>query len=452
MSTLATVTGRLTKRQAYSRAQRLKTWLDRLVLVVLLLAFMGAAASYSTTVYLRIALGRSPYDDFLQHMLFLFAGTLAASVAVWLVNHSRPAKRWLKYVIPISFYLSLLLVALVKLTPWGVTWMGATRGLNIGFFTFQPSELLKISLVLYLVQLLCWWRQQPKNTPLTSKTPPREDRGEDSHLPRWLRNPEGNSSPSHIAKQGICIIRQGRPSWPELPRRCVVILVLAAGLTAIQPDLGSTGIILGSALITLFLAGVDWRHLLGLLFILVFIGGSVLLLSPERYEYAAKRVDTWLHPLDNDDGAAYQITQARGALAVGGVLGRGFLQSDQKMNRLPLSSKDFVFPILVEELGYIGGVAIIGLFLALAWVSMRLAYYCREPFNRTAIAALGLTISLQGLVNIGTTIGTLPLSGLTLPFFSEGGTSLIVSLAAIGLMYAFSREELNREMKQHYAT
>jgi cell division protein FtsW len=124
------------------------------------------------------------------------------------------------------------------------------------------------------------------------------------------------------------------------------------------------------------------------------------------------------------------------------VFGRGFLKSDQKMNRLPLSTKDFVYPVMVEELGYVGGVAIILLFLYIAFVGLQLSLAARDPFNQVVIAALGFGLCLQAFINIGTTIGTLPLSGLTLPFFSEGGTSLVVSLAAIGLMYALGRCEL----------
>jgi cell division protein FtsW len=149
-----------------------------------------------------------------------------------------------------------------------------------------------------------------------------------------------------------------------------------------------------------------------------------------------------LHPYENTDGDAYQITQSRGAIAAGGLWGAGYLKSDQKMNRLPLSTKDFVYPVMVEELGYVGGVLVIVMFLYLAWVGKNLALCCRDPFARTVIAALGFTICLQAFVNIGTTMGTLPLTGITLPFFSDGGTSLVVSLMALGFMYALARNEL----------
>jgi len=127
---------------------------------------------------------------------------------------------------------------------------------------------------------------------------------------------------------------------------------------------------------------------------------------------------------------------------VGGAWGRGYLQSDQKMNRLPLSTSDFVYPIIVEEFGFAGGLAVMLAFLYFAWAAMRLAFCCRSPFNRVVISALGFTICLQAFVNIGVTIGTLPLSGLTLPFFSAGGTSIFVSLVAVGLMCALGLSEI----------
>jgi cell division protein FtsW len=105
------------------------------------------------------------------------------------------------------------------------------------------------------------------------------------------------------------------------------------------------------------------------------------------------------------------------------------------MNRLPLSTNDFVFPIMVEELGFIGGLAIIGMFLALGFAGVQLASALGDSFARTAVAALALTLCMQGLVNIATTIGTLPLSGMTLPFFSQGGTSLVTSILALGTMF-----------------
>ncbi|MCH7472028.1 FtsW/RodA/SpoVE family cell cycle protein [bacterium] len=410
--------------RAMAREKQLRFWIGRLLVAVLLLLCAGLAAGFSTTVYLRLARGLPPYTAFLEQCQFVLIGLGVSVFFNILVARFSPARRWLRYAIPLAFFASLILLALVRLSPWGVMENGARRWLDLGFITFQPSELLKISLVLYLGQLLCWWRRPPGGAGFQPEMDGAALRG-------GVHNGGQSARPTST-----------RPTWPALPKRCMVIIFLALAFTASQPDLGSSGIILGSSIITLILAGVSWRPLLGFILMIALLGGLAMTAVPNYYSYAAKRVETWLNPTANNDSAAYQITQSRGALAEGGLWGRGFLKSEQKMNRLPLSTKDFVFPVMVEELGFAGGLLIILLFVNLAWVAVRLAGCCRDPFNRTVIAALGFTIALQALVNIATTTGTLPLSGLTLPFFSVGGTSMVVSLFAVGTMVALGRSEL----------
>jgi cell division protein FtsW len=412
-----------TRTAALDRPAGLKRWLRRFTFTVGLLMFGGIAASFSSTVFLRIAQNRPAYEGFINHVTYMLAGLVLAGIAVWCINTFQPAKRWLSRIIPFAFFASLLLVIMVRFSPFGVTWLGATRQLNLGFITFQPSELLKITMVLYQAQLLCWWRlQQPKDSAAGGR----------ARRQNWL---EGLFSP-----------RDARPVWPDLPRRCMLILLTAVFFTVIQPDLGTTSIIFGASILTFLLAGVDLRQL-GLWLAGVAIAGLLAAaIFPSHFEYAEKRLQVYgssiLSPAPNEDGAAYQITQSRGALAAGGLWGRGYLKSEQKMNRLPLSISDFVFPVMVEELGYVGGITIIGLFLFLGFCAIKLAEYCADPFHRTVVAALGLMVCLQALVNAATTTGTLPLSGLTMPFFSYGGTSILVTLLACGLAYAFARAEL----------
>lgn len=434
------------RNEMVARLQRIKYWLKRLLVVALLLAAAGLIASFSTTVFLNIALERPAYAGFWRHAHFLAAGAVLAVAAVILITWLAPARRWLRYLIPAAFYLSLILVALVQVEGLGMEVNGARRFLNLGFVQFQPSELLKVSLVLYLGQLLCWWRR-----PRGAEAGPGVGSAAIPQAARLTDVEHGGPSgiPLRRGSRPFRLLRDDRPVWPELPKRCVLIVLLAFGLTAVQPDLGSAAIILGCSFLTFILAGVDWRRLLTFALLLVLAGslglGLMRLVDADRYAYAMERVTTWAtsitSPALNEDGSAYQLTQARGALAAGGLSGRGFLNSDQKMNRLPLSTNDFVFPVLVEELGYVGGLGVILLFLVLGWVGVRLSLCCRDAFNRTVIAALVFTLCLQAFVNIGVTIGTLPLSGLTLPFFSAGGTSLIVSVLAIGLMYAFAAAE-----------
>jgi cell division protein FtsW (lipid II flippase) len=432
------------------RSSQLRTWMLRLIACIALLMVFGALTSFTTTVYMRIAQGRPPYSDFIQHLVFYALGIGAAVGLTVVFRLFQPVRRWLRIVIPLSFFLSLLLVAMVKLTPLGVDWMGSTRHLNLGFVVFQPSELLKITVVLYIAQLLCWWRRMPEGH--ADAAQPDVADAQLSSLERRRRRAlnQASSEPGEVLPTGWLAearrfftpsVRSARPRWPELPRRILLLLLLAVGMTAIQPDLGSAAIIMAAGVIAVLIAGVSMRQVAFCALVVAGIALLLLFAAPGHYNYAQKRINTWLNPLENSDSAAYQITQSRGALAVGEWFGRGYLKSDQKMNRLPLSTKDFVYPIVVEELGYIGGVAVILLFLGVAWTGSRLAMLCRKPFNQTVIAALSLTICLQGFVNIGTTIGTLPLSGLTLPFFSAGGTSIFVTLLAIGTILALALEE-----------
>ncbi|GEM_PF-1973638 len=439
---------------ALGRRQRIRYWLKRLLAVGGLLAAAGLIASFSTTVFLNIALERPAYAGFWRHAGFLLAGAVMAVIAVQLIVRCSPARRWLRFIVPAAFFLSLILVLLVQVAGLGMEVNGARRFLDLGFVQFQPSELLKVSLVLYLAQLLCWWRK-PRET--QGGPAPREMDGESAdeqgveEPAEWFGVVQSRRGP-----RSFRLLREGRPVWPELPKRCVLIVVLAFGLTAIQPDLGSAAIILGCSFLTFILAGVDWRQLLGFALLLVVAGslalGVMRLVDEGRYAYAAERITTWAAsitgPAPGEDGPAYQLTQARGAVAAGGLWGRGFLHSDQKMNRLPLSTNDFVYPVLVEELGFIGGLSVIVLFLTLGWVALRLSLCCRDSFNRTVIAALGFAVCLQAFVNIGVTLGTLPLSGLTLPFFSAGGTSLLVSVLALGLMYGLAAAEARTQRAQ----
>jgi len=418
-----------------TRAQALRTWMGRLAVGTVLLMLAGLGCIYSTTVYLRIALGRPPYADFFQHLVFLAIAIALAGAAMLAINAFAPARRWLRWVIPAAFFASLILVALVQIPGLGVEAFGSLRFLRLGPVTFQPSEVLKVSLVLYLSQLLCWWRRYPpKLNAMERRKAAALGEPRRGGIASWLK-----------------LTREERPLWPDLPKRCVLVITMAVGLTVIQPDLGTALLILGGSFITLAVAGVDWRQMLLFLALLGMFGGAAILLDHDKYNYAMERIHTWINPMADDDSAGYQITQARGALAVAGVWGRGYLNSQQKINRLPLSTKDFVYPVMVEEMGYVGGVLIILLFLNIAWVSLRLSQLCRDPFNRTVIAALGYALCLQAFVNIAVTIGTLPLSGLTLPFFSEGGTSVVVCTLAVGIMLGLALSELRQARQQSVA-
>lgn len=402
-----------------------RIWLGRLGWLLLTLILFGLAVSFSSTVYLNLAQHKPIYADFLDHAKFILLGLAVAWLARTALSAGSESQRWLRFVIPLAYIVSLALVLAVRVTPLGVTIDGAKRWLDLGPVSFQPSELLKISLILYLAQLLCWWRK------------PALPVDEAGSAERGWGFVEGS----------FRLMREGPCRWPEMPKRCLPAILIPLGLTALQPDLGSSGVILAVSLMTMALAGVRKRDIAVLLGILALAGTLGILLSPGAYDYAHERLVTWLNPTADPDGDGFQITQSRGAIVSGGLFGRGYLKSEQKINRLPLSTKDFVYPVIVEELGLVGGVAVIVLFASLGFIAIKLGQCCRDPFNQTVVAALGLAIALQAFINIGTTVGTLPVSGITLPFFSGGGTSLVISIFSFGLMAGFARQDLARQAR-----
>jgi cell division protein FtsW len=338
-----------------------------------------------------------------------------------------PARRWLAKIIPFIWALSWIAVLLVAITPLGVEVNGSKRWLDLGVVMFQPSEVLKISVVLYLAQLLCWYRRPRRQAQLgATDTPMQSFRLEPQRVTRF----------------------------PVMPMQCYFVLLLSIGLTALQPDLGTTSIILAGGLMTLVLGTVRLKDLLALGVILLLIGGTVAAFKPEKFDYAMQRVQTWLNPRADVDAEGYQLTQSRGAIAagasgLGSLTGKGFLRSEQKMNRLPYSNLEFVFPVLVEEMGFLGGALIISLFGYLAFVAYCLSRLCQDRFNQVTVAVLGYAIVLQAFVNIATTLGSFPLTGITLPLLSGGGTSILVTMAALGLMALLAASDpaarLNRD-------
>ncbi|MCB1186265.1 FtsW/RodA/SpoVE family cell cycle protein [bacterium] len=395
---------------ARPRIRALQASVRSVAIVLILLMLMGAAMVYSTTVYSNIAAGEAPYGDFIRHMMMMGIGVVLSLVGISAFVAFSPIRRWARFVIPVFFLVSLALVALVSLTDLGVSANGATRSIEVMGITFQSSELLKLFLILYLAQLLCWWRRQPEEI---------------------LKAQE----------QGR-VLSSRRPSWPHAPLLAFLAIGAAAGFTVIQPDLGSTAIIVAASVITLFIAGISRMQKIAILATLVVLGLSVFYVAPYFVPYVSQRLETFRNPMENENAASFQITQSMGAIIDGGTAGRGYLRSEQKLNRLPFARTDFVFPIIIEELGLLGGIFVMGLFVALAWFSSELAGRCREPFHRTVAAAIGFTICLQAMVNIAVTTNVVPNSGLTLPFFSVGGTSLVVSMVSVSLIIAIGLAEV----------
>jgi cell division protein FtsW len=278
----------------------------------------------------------------------------------------------------------ILLIAV--LTPLGIVRNGAQRWLGLGFIDIQPSEFAKLAMIIFLADVLSKMKDKIKHF-FTGLIPV-------------------------LALTGIV---------------CLLILL--------EPDLSTAVSIAGTAFIMIFAAGAQMLHLslltmggLGL--------GIVLVLSEE---YRMKRITSFIDPWQDKLGTGYQIIQSLYALGAGGPFGVGIGNSLQKNFYIPEPQNDFIFAILGEELGFLGGMTVIILFLLLVWRGIRIAISAPDLFS--SFLAVGITgiIAVQVIINIAVVTSSMPVTGMPLPFISYGGTALLVMMAGVGILLNISR-------------
>jgi len=298
----------------------------------------------------------------------------------------------------VPFYLfTLILLLLVLLPPLGpiapVEKYGSTRWLQIGPLpTVHPAEIAKLAMVVYLAH--------------------------------WL------------AKQGMQIRSLVHGLLPFL-----LLSGLCIGLVALEPDLGTTGVLAFSAVTLVFVAGARLWHLA----LLLPVGAVALVAYVSINAYQMRRWTTFLDPWSDPLVSGFQTVQGLLSLGLGGILGIGLGQSARPGSlTLPNAHNDFIFALIGQELGLAGGITVIALFLVLAYRGVRVALGAPDTFG--ALLATGITawLAFQGLINIGVVLNLLPITGITLPFVSDGGSSLVVSFMAVGILLSISRETLAR--------
>ncbi len=274
---------------------------------------------------------------------------------------------------------TLLLLALVLIPGLGSKLLGARRWLNLGFFSFQPAELAKLTLAIYFSSLL----------------------------------------------------KKTTRFWPF-----AFILCLVGFLIMLEPDLGTTLILVGSSLITYFGSGGQLRYLGLVMPVLALLLGGLILFSP----YRLNRLKTFFDYSRDPLGSSYHIRQVLLSLGSGGVFGVGLGQSKQKYEFLPEATTDSIFAVIGEELGLVGGLAVITAFLI--FIRQGFSVIRSVPDQFGANLALGLTswISLQALVNLGAMVAIIPLTGVPLPFISYGGSSLVLVLLASGILVNIAKQ------------
>jgi rod shape determining protein RodA len=338
-----------------------------LVLIVAI-AVVGVAALYSVA-------GGSLEPWATRHILRLWIG-LALIFAVVLVD----LRWWMRVAYP--FYLIVLfLLALVPLI--GVESGGAQRWLGFGEYSFQPSEIMKIALVLALARYYQW-------------LPPEKVWRPDAVLPPLLMI--------------------GLPT------------LLALG----QPDLGTAALfaVVGCGL--LFLAGVSWLYFIG-----AFVGVIAVLphVWEKLHDYQKERVLTLIDPDRDPLGSGYHILQSKIAIGSGGFTGKGYMQGTQaQLNFLPEKHTDFIFTMFAEEMGFIGAASLLALYLLALLFITYMALRCRSTFTRLVAAGMGLCLFTYVFINVAMVTGLVPVVGVPLPLVSYGGTSMLTMMAGLGFV------------------
>lgn len=293
---------------------------------------------------------------------------------------------WRQLALPILAVTTVLLIA-VLLPSLGVLVKGARRWLRLGPIVLQPAEVAKLAVVLVLA--------------------------------RYLARREGK-----VADVSTGLV---------MP---VLVVGLLGGLLMLQPDLGSAVVIGLATLGLLFLGGARLTHLTGLVLLTVPVGAALILGS----SYRRQRLMTFLEPWKDPTDAGFQVTQSYLAFGSGGLFGVGLGEGKQKLFFLPEAHTDFVLALAGEELGLLGTGAIMVLFAILVLKGFQIAGRARGPFGRYLALGITLLIGVQVLLNAGVVTGLLPTKGLTLPLVSYGGSSLVTSLLAVGILLSISRD------------
>jgi cell division protein FtsW len=279
------------------------------------------------------------------------------------------------------------LLLLVFVPGVGVTRGGAQRWLGLGGFTFQPSELAKLALVLFLADTL--------------SARSKEDRG---NFWRFVVPPL-----AVIGAMALCVLR--------------------------QPNLSYTIILSSVGFLMIGLLYQHWVHMVSLGFGGVALAGLLIVREPYRLRRLLAFLDPWADPY----GSGWNIIQSLYALGSGGLWGLGIGRGRQKFEYLPQEHSDYIFAIVGEELGFLGAVAVLALFGVILWRGLRIA--ARAPDIFGGLLAYGITMSLtiQAIINVSVVVGVIPPTGVPLPFISSGGSSMVVNLAAIGVLLSISR-------------
>ncbi len=353
-----------------------------LVMVIVLL-IIGLIMLFSASYPYAEAYFNDSYHFIVRQFVVAVLGVVLM-LAVSKINFNKYKKfAWLIYIAT-----NIVLLILLIIPP---QIMGVKRWIVIGPFNFQPSEIAKFSIILLFSALIAKHHKEMEET-----------------------------------KFGILFLG--------------ALLAIPCLLVVFEPHLSATILIFCIGVALMFVGGIKWRFVIGGISV-VGVAGLVFVLSG-ALGYAADRLQYWFNPWADASNKGYQTIQSLLAIGSGGIMGRGFGKSRQKYLWLPEPHNDFIFSIVCEELGLIGAVIIIALFCALIWRGFVVAMRCPDKFG--SLLAFGITfqVGMQVMLNILVVTNTFPNTGISLPFFSYGGTALIILLAQMGIVLAVSRTSI----------
>lgn len=346
-----------------------------LLIAVVILSLFGLFMIYNASSYVAFRDFGDKYTYIKDQSFWVILGFGALTLASFFDYH-----KYYNLALPILIT-SIILLFLVFIPGLGIEALGAKRWINFGFFVIQPSEFVKLSLIIYLA---AWFSTKEKG--------------------RFLA--------------------------------FLLLIGLVLGLVMLQPDMGTAIIILGLSVIIYFLSGGNVLHLLALAPVVGIAGVLLILLEP----YRLARLMTFLNPGQNTQGSSYHLNQILIALGSGGLLGVGFGNSLQKYAYLPEATTDSIFAIIAEEVGFFGILVFLAVVLFIIYRGFYIAVHAKDMFGKLLAGGITSFIAIQTIVNLGAQTALLPLTGVPLPFISYGGSALIINLVSIGILLNISRQ------------
>lgn len=363
---------------------------EAVIWIMVMLLIAGSVNIFSSTFVMAEDEGSSPYFYLLKHLVIMGAGGLCFFLCYWVDYH-----RWRDILVPITL---VIMAMLVYVLGFGTAVNGAKRWIYIGSFSVQPAEFAKICSVMIEAYYLSY-----------------------------------------------CI--QKRQAFKLIQSQHIMLMILAV-LVELEPDMGTMMIILGVPLLMLIVAGLDVGKIKNLIFIVVAAATALCIYQP----YRLQRIKVMLDPWADAQGMGYQTVQSITAIGSGGFWGMGLGEGLAKYAYLPEAHTDFAFAVFCQENGFLLAAGLIILYGLLGFFGAKIAKNAYDAYGQVLAGGLVILICLQAVINMFMVSGFLPVIGVPLPFISYGGCSLLVSMAALGILVNINRYSLIKQRKMEKLT